>query len=104
MSPVKLPKDNYSIVVTTTCTDPTPTNGRLATVTNNGQFLRRTFVSFACNSGFTLTGSTYSICQDDGNWNPTPPTCTQEGTKKDTIKKYDVEWLNTETVVRSVCH
>ena len=33
--------------------------------------------SFSCNNGFTISGSTVRMCQDDDTWSGTQPTCTR---------------------------
>ena len=32
------------------------------------------WVTYSCNSGYTLVGSSFSTCQENGEWS-TPPTC-----------------------------
>ena len=33
---------------------------------------------FSCDVGFSLSGSSSSICQDSGNWSQETPTCGNE--------------------------
>ena len=37
-----------------------------------------TVATFSCNPGYSLSGSSSSICQDSGTWDPQPPTCDNE--------------------------
>ena len=37
-----------------------------------------TMATFSCDSGYSLSGSSSSICQADGTWNPQTPTCGNE--------------------------
>ena len=36
-----------------------------------------TVAYFSCAYGFVLSGSSSTICQTSGNWNPEPPMCFQ---------------------------
>ena len=71
--------------------DPTPTNGQVSIVDptplydqinttgliNDGQYLVHTIANFICHSDSVLLGSSSSICQPSGMWNPPPPRCIQ---------------------------
>ena len=39
------------------------------------RYILYTKASFTCNSGFSVSGSHFSICQTLGIWNPQIPTC-----------------------------
>ena len=59
-----------------------PTNGRIvgdATVDSVGSTL-----TFQCNAGYSLVGATTITCQDNGQWDPSPPFCT--GTRHQVLK------------------
>ena len=62
-------------IFTVTCpTIPTPSNGRLSTSDNT----RGTTVTITCNDGYELdstTGSSSSVCGNNGEWNPSLGRC-----------------------------
>ena len=43
----------------------------------NGKYTVDTVVSFTCNYGYSLSGSTSRTCQTSGNWDEEMPTCNQ---------------------------
>ncbi|XP_043389734.1 complement receptor type 1 [Chelonia mydas] len=58
------------------CIAPEIQNGRK--VAGRGPIYRpRDTVRFECDPGYTLNGSRLIQCQDDGNWDPPVPACTQ---------------------------
>ena len=40
-----------------------------------GRPLTGKHVTFGCRYGFRINGSATIVCQDDGTWNPSVPTC-----------------------------
>ena len=63
----------FPIVKSCTCPSP-PTYG---TISCNESHLAGTGsrVTYYCNGGYTLSGSSYRTCQNSGNWTGTDPTC-----------------------------
>ena len=51
-----------------------PTNGA---VTASGMNLSDT-ANYSCDTGYSLEGSAWRVCQSNGSWNGTDPTCTSE--------------------------
>ena len=41
----------------------------------DGRYIMYTNASFTCNSGYSVNGFQFSICQTMGTWNPQTPTC-----------------------------
>ena len=56
------------------CSDPgpTPINGGM----NGTMYTYNSIVRYFCDDGYTVNGSDVIVCQDNGNWSSTPPTCT----------------------------
>ena len=53
-----------------------PTNGNISY--NNGTVNNRstsTVATYRCNTGYVLVGDTTRVCQVNGLWNSTPPSC-----------------------------
>ena len=73
------------IAASVTCSSPVaPTNGRLHSTVppTNGQLYQEgSTVRFACNSGYSLSGSEIITCQGSGTWSSRFPTCTGESDK-----------------------
>ena len=61
----------YSVVVDCS-SPPTLTTGQVDT--SSGTTFGST-VTYTCNTGYTLTGSSSLTCGSDGNWSPVSPTC-----------------------------
>ena len=52
----------------------------------NGRYLVYTTVSFICNAGYLVSGTSSRTCQNSGNWNNETPTCNADNeAKKQTI-------------------
>ena len=70
------------IAASVTCSSPiAPTNGRIESTVppTNGQLYQEgSTVRFACNSGYSLSGSEIITCQGTGTWSSPFPTCTGE--------------------------
>ena len=67
----------YEISFIGTCSALGLSNGRVDYNTSavNGRYPVDTSASFTCNSGYTRSGSSSSICQNSGGWNEYEPTC-----------------------------
>jgi hypothetical protein len=59
-----------------TCAAQVLTNG---TVTPAGDGMAGTAITYACNSGYTLSGQSTSTCQAGGTWSGTEPSCMASG-------------------------
>ena len=65
----------FSVV---TCSTLSLANGQIqynASLASNAEYPVDTLASFTCNHGYTISGSSLSICQPSGNWNHQPPIC-----------------------------
>ena len=62
------------ILVIEFCKDPSPGNGTVNPAPH-GLYLVGSSVNFTCNYGFNLSGSLFSICQENYTWDPEPPIC-----------------------------
>ena len=67
-----------STLLVVTCDDPTPINGQ----TNppsvfNGTYFTGSNVTFSCDPGFMISGSAFSVCQENKTWSQQPPLCTK---------------------------
>ncbi len=51
-----------------------PTNGMVDVPNNNFG----TVATFTCDNGYTLTGGSFRVCQNDGTWSGSAPTCQGE--------------------------
>ena len=73
------------IAASITCSSPiAPTNGRIESTVQptNGQLYQEgSTVRFACNSGYSLSGSEIVTCQGGGTWSANFPTCTGKSDK-----------------------
>ena len=56
-----------------------PENGLLYPFTLPEEILPGQVLIFSCNDGFTRSGCGRLICQDDGRWDRSPPTCEPSG-------------------------
>ncbi len=61
----------------TTCPDLTvPANGMISYTMGTASVRPEgTIATFTCNNGYTLTGGSFSQCQNDRTWSGTAPTC-----------------------------
>ena len=67
---------NIPLVVT--CDDPTPVNGQTnPPSTLHGSYLVGSRVTFSCDPGFLISGSSFSICQENQMWSHPSPMCNQ---------------------------
>lgn len=55
------------------CADLTIINGAVST--DLGFFVEGAIATYTCNMEFELNGSLSRVCQSDGQWNGTDPTC-----------------------------
>ena len=62
-SPLKLPNSVVSY------------DGSIVSYAFTDKYSVDTVATFSCNPGYSLSGSSSSICQDSGTWDPQPPTC-----------------------------
>ena len=55
------------------CSDPgpAPINGGM----NGTMYTYNSIIRYFCDDGYTVNGSDVIVCQDNGNWSSTPPTC-----------------------------
>ena len=53
-----------------------------------GYYSVGTSVTFSCDSGFSLIGSSSSTCDAKGSWNPSPPTCRPGNCTSSPVCKY----------------
>ncbi|XP_065178432.1 mucin-17-like isoform X8 [Sycon ciliatum] len=72
-----LPNGQYSEPAPTcrvsSCSDPgTPANA----IREGDEFTVSSVVRFTCRPGYTLRGTEFRVCQEDGSWTGTPPECT----------------------------
>eukprot|EP00117_Sycon_ciliatum_P031397 scpid3721/ scgid0121/ Sushi, von Willebrand factor type A, EGF and pentraxin domain-containing protein 1; CCP module-containing protein 22; Polydom; Selectin-like osteoblast-derived protein; Serologically defined breast cancer antigen NY-BR-38 len=72
-----LPNGQYSEPAPTcrvsSCSDPgTPANA----IREGDEFIVSSVVRFTCRPGYTLRGTEFRVCQEDGSWTGTPPECT----------------------------
>ena len=65
----------YDLFLVVTCGDPgTPTNG----VRYGNKFTYQSSVVLECDPQYKLTGDLTRLCQADGSWTGTQPTCERE--------------------------
>ena len=71
-------KIKLTSLIVVTCADLSLSNGRVSYNTGsvNGGFPVDTVVSFHCNNGYSLSGSSSRTCQTSGNWDQSTSTCT----------------------------
>ena len=55
---------------------PIPANGNVAYI--NGDTLFESRVQYECDPGYTLQGASIGVCQADGAWSLTVPTCNRK--------------------------
>lgn len=64
-------------------------------------FLHGTLIEYRCNKGYDITSYTMLVCQEDGGWNGTAPSCVPA--ECETPSNPDHGWLNvTDTSVGSI--
>ncbi|XP_076313314.1 locomotion-related protein Hikaru genki-like isoform X1 [Tachypleus tridentatus] len=49
-----------------------PKNGRIL---DEGRYLQGSIVTYTCHIGFILIGSSFTVCNNDGQWSHPPPLC-----------------------------
>ena len=62
----------------TGCSDPDPVPNAQR-FPEHGPYERLSFVTYTCNTGYTLIGSASITCHSNGQWSSPSPTCTPTG-------------------------
>ena len=62
----------------TDCSDPDPVPNAQR-FPEHGPYERLSFVTYTCNTGYTLTGSASITCHSHGEWSSPSPTCSPTG-------------------------
>ena len=66
---------NINILLLVFCADPGPANGYVTPSQSDGQYPINSTIYFSCDPGYSLSGSSSSICQTDRTWDQQTPTC-----------------------------